>query len=257
MAKKKVVKINVGQFPYVDIMPQSRIDSIERGIAKSKWTRFVVAGTVFALVLSAGSVGFKFLEQINYDQAVSEKDAVEALIKTNGEVDAALTIRDSLTSNLLSSSASTINWQDLIQRVSQNLPSNSSLVSFQVQTGGIEEGKPAIALLVNIASTEPIAYSTVLESFGQINGLVDGSLAIGNLFAQGSIEAGDLRYIYPVAFSIDTSILSNLFSYLTNGSEAPAAPEKLNEEQLEPEAPAAEGTPEETPTEEATNGVEN
>jgi len=240
--KKRTPKINVGEYPYADIMPISRKDAIDRAIAKAKWTKIVSYGVIVAIVISAGSFGFKFFEQLNYDGAVRDQSAIETEIATHADVDGALTIRDTITGNILRASAATINWQDLMNRVSSNLPDNSKLTSFEVKTGGVDKEKPAIAVLVNISSEQPIAYSAVLDSFSNINGLVDGSLQIGDLFAQGSAEDGDLRYIYPVAFSIDGSILANLFAYLTGDAEAPETPEKIEEEQIGTPTPDPEDT---------------
>lgn len=243
MAIKKNTKINVGEFPYVDIMPTSRRNSIERGLARKKWIKIVSTGAVFAVLLSAGAVGFRFYEQMNQDSALSSQAAVESSIKTHAAVDTVLTLRDTLTRNVLRSSASTINWQDLMARIQNNLPSSSSIVSFETQTGGTLKDKPAIAVLVSIASTQPIAYSTVLESFGHINGLVDGSLEIGDLFAQGTADKGDVKYVYPVAFSVDSSILATNFDYLKTKTAAPKAPEKLKEKAIATPTPTPTATP--------------
>lgn len=223
MASKQTPKINVGEFPYIDIMPLSRREVIEKKVAKQKWIKFVTIGAIVAVILSAGAGGFRFLEQFNHDKAASDQAAVEKNIDTFSEVDDALTIRDSVTDKILNASASSVEWEEIISRITSNLPSDSVLTSLEVQTGGITESEPAIAVLVSISSSQPIAYSKVLESFGNIDGLVDGSLKIGNLFAQGSVENGDSKYIYPVAFSIDNTVLANIFSYLDPAAETSKA----------------------------------
>lgn len=236
MASKRIPKINVGEFPYVDIMPVSRRDAIERGIAKAKWVKIVTAGTIVAVVLSAGSFGFKFINQLSHDSAVNAQASVEEEIATFADVDNALTIRDYITNNILRSSEASVKWQDIMQRVRSNLPANSELTSFEVVTGGTNDKDASVAVLVSIASAEPIAYSTVLDSFGKINGLIDGSLQIGNLATQGSAEGGDAKYVYPVAFSIDNSVLAHIFSYLDEDAENTQDTANVQEEQPDAEA---------------------
>ena len=238
MAKKRIPKINVGEFPYVNIMPQSRLAAIESGVAKAKWIKIIGVGVAFAAVVCLGSVGFGIVAQINQDSAISAQADVEKTIKSNAIVDSALTIRDSLTKDILRSSASTIKWQDLESRVRTNLPGDSELVSFQAVTGGTEKGKTAVAVLVSIASTQPIEYSKVLKSFSNISGLVDGSLQIGNLSAQGNLLSNDLKYVYPVAFSVDSSISANLFDYLKDPSKAPKPSAKTSNTPMATTSPA-------------------
>lgn len=229
--KKRVPKINVGEFPYIDIMPLSRREAIERGVAKTKWIKIVTGGAVVALILSLGAVGFNFSEQINYDNALSAQKAVETKIAAHSDVDNALTLKDLLTKNVDKASKSSIQWGELHKRISENLPEGSTLTSLDALTGGTIEKKPAVAVLTNISSDEPIAYSKVLDAFSKIPGLVDGSLQIGNMFAQKSTDptTGNPTtvYVYPVAFSVDSSIL--VYDFAANKKkDPPAAPEKTN-----------------------------
>lgn len=222
--KKKNPKINVGEYAYADLMPISRKTAIERGQARSKWIKIVIQGAVVAVILCVGAIGFRGFEQVNYNNAMSEQEKVEAQIKTHAEVDRALTLRDLLKGNILKASSSAINWQDLLHRVSSNLPEDSTLSSFQVETGGTstEEGSPTAAILVTVSSLQPIAYSQVLESFGKVPGLIGETLLIGDMTTSSGTNADGNEvtvYLYPVAFNIDQTILANIFGYLNGESE--------------------------------------
>lgn len=230
--RAKGPKLVVGDFPYVSLMPANRLNAIEVEEAKTKWLKTVGAGVVIAIVIGVASVGFKVIHQISYDNAKQDAAAVESSILKFGEVDNALTIKSGIEGEILEGSANSINWQDLQSRIAQNLPGGSSITTFNVNTGGTETDSSSVSVFVNVSSLQPIAYAQILDSFGKVSGIIPDSLLIGDLTSSGS--AGEQAvYSYPVAFTVDTSILSQRWKYLVD-KDAPKqdAPEAIQEEQL-------------------------
>lgn len=225
-------KLVVGDFPYVSLMPANRLNAIEVEEAKSKWIKTVGAGVVIAIVIAVASVGFKVIHQISYDSAKQDAAAVEASILEFGEVDNALTIKTGIESEITQGSANSINWQDLQNRITQNLPGGSSITTFNVSTGGKEGDKSSAAVFVNVSALEPLDYAQILDSFGKVSGINPDSLIIGDLTSTGS-DGSQIIYSYPVSFTVDTSILSQRWKYLTDkDAPKPEAPETLQEEKL-------------------------
>lgn len=229
--RSKGPKLVVGDFPYVSLMPANRLNAIEVEEAKTKWIKTVGAGIVIAVVIAVASVGFKIIHQIGYDGAKQDAAAVEASILKFGEVDDALTIKSSIEGEIIEGTANTINWQDIQNRIAQNLPTGSSITTFNVNTGGTESDENSVSVFVNVSSIQPIAYAQILDSFGKVPGLVPDTLLIGDLTSL--TQSSDVVYSYPVAFSIDGSILSQRWKYLTD-KDAPKqdAPTAIEEEPL-------------------------
>lgn len=225
-------KLVVGDFPYVSLMPANRLNAIEVEEAKSKWIKTVGAGVVIAIVIAVASVGFKVIHQIGYDNAKVDAAAVEASILKFGEVDNALTIKSGIEGEIIEASANSVNWQDLQNRIAQNLPSGSSITTFNVTTGGKEGEESSVSVFVNVSALEPLDYAQILDSFGKVSGILPEGLLIGDLTSTGS-DGEQTIYSYPVSFTVDTSILSQRWKYLTD-ENAPKqdAPEAIQEEKL-------------------------
>lgn len=214
--RNKTVKINVGEFPYVDIMPSSRHEAIERGIAKGQWMRRVTGSLIVVLIASGGAFGYKLYNQGLYDAEVLSKNSVEQQIAQRSDVDQALTIKTMVEENIKKSVANEIDWDELLKRVQGNLPENSQLSTISVMTGGTIEGKPSVGVQIQIISQFPIAYSQVVTALSGVPGIITDSLEIGNmssvstpgpLDANGKATDAVLAYTYPITFSIDTSLL--------------------------------------------------
>jgi hypothetical protein len=206
------VKLNVGEFPTVDIMPVSRRNTIELKLARAKWTKNLITAVAVGVVLSTAAFGFRVYNQLQYDAAVSEQELVESQINTeaNVDIDHALTLRETLKVNVQTGGLTAIKWQDLESRITNQLPNNVTITALSISTGGIDEGAPAATMLMSITSPQPITYSTTFDAFNNIDGIVEGTVKIGNLTGTaGSTEGEGSSYTYPVAFSIDTSVLAN------------------------------------------------
>ncbi len=240
-ARNKTPKITVGDYPYVNLMPTSRQDAIDRAAAKTKWLKIVAGAMIAAVVLSGLSVGYRILQQFTYDGVISEQEDIEAEISQYAEVDNALTVKDTVEGNIVTVTATSINWQDLHSRIASNLPAGSYLGTLKVQTGGKAIDANSVAVTVNVTSQQPIAYSNILVSFGKVPGILPDSLIIGDLIASTGSTDGSSVYNYPIAFKVDTSILAKNFAYLTDDeAEAVETPEEVQEEELPIIAPEDE-----------------
>lgn len=230
--RSKGPKLVVGDFPYVSLMPANRLNAIEVEEAKGKWIKTVGAGVVIAIVIGVAAVGFKVIHQISYDNAKQDAAAVEASILEFGEVDNALTIKTGIEGEITQGSANSINWQDLQNRISQNLPGGSSITTFDVVTGGKEGDASSAAVFVNVSALEPLDYAQILDSFGKVSGIIPDSLLIGDLTSTGS-DGSQIVYSYPVSFTVDSTVLSQRWKYLTDkDAPKPEAPEAIQEEKL-------------------------
>lgn len=262
--RSKTVKINVGEFPTVDLMPASRLEEIAKKAAKASWTARVISATVIMALIGAGSFGFKYWNQMLYDQQVSQKTAIESRIAELADVDKALSIQIQINENIKNSTLAQINWVELLQRVQSNLPETSGLTDFGVLAGGYQEGEPAVGIQMTIASPEPISYSQMLIALEGVPGFV-GPLLLGNITTtnapgpagpDGEPGPDVFVYSYPLSFSVDISILLSAQQTPSNpdGDEAPS--EAPGDEQ-EPATEGQEGlAPEATPTPLPTNPSE-
>lgn len=213
--RAKTVKINVGEFPFADLMPQSRIDAIERKKATKEWVGRIIGAVVIMLLVSAGSVAFKIWNQMQYDAQVDKKAEIDLSISGLADVDRAVSIQLMIEENIKTATVAQINWVDLIERVQSNLPPNSSLKTFNVAAGGYMDNQAAVGIQMTITSSEPIAYSMLSSTVTSIPGFM-GDLEIGNMTAASAPGPADpdgrppgtvSTYTYPIAFSLDTSIL--------------------------------------------------
>jgi hypothetical protein len=207
---RKTPKINVGEFPYADIMPASRKRAIESQVTKKKWIKIVGGGVIVAIVLSAGAFGFKVFTQLSYDSAVANKQTVEDQINANAEADNALTIFDSRSSSIEAASASQLRWSELLTKLEEVKPAGSSFKTVQIMPGGSASDEAAVAIVVDLQSTEPLGYSESYDSFSRMPGLVDGQIAIGNLtsgITGDSAENTATAYSYSIGLLIDGSYL--------------------------------------------------
>lgn len=244
--KQRAPKIVVGDFPYVSLMPESRKTAIEVAEAKSKWIRTVVGGAIVAVMIAIASVGFNVIHGITYAAATMNADAVEAEILNYGEVDDALSIKKLIEGNIVEATSAAINWQDVLNRVAKNLPGQSSVDGFSGIVGGTAEDDYSAVIIVNIASAEPISYAQILDSFEQIEGILPKSIQVGNLTT--NLVNSTTIYYYPVAFTMDSSVLSQRYAYLSqdDSTAAPAAEKQDSTSEETPATPAPTETPEET-----------
>ncbi len=222
--RKRIPKINVGEYPYANLMPASRNEILLAGKAKEQWIKIVIGSAVVAVILTGGSFGWQLVQANNLAAVEKSQASVEAKIKEFAAVDSTMTIRDGRLSDIERAGANAINWQKLATEISSNLPQGSSLSSFNALTGGTKEGEPSTAIVVTISSAQPIDYSNVLESFSVMDGVTDGSVVIGDLASSNS--NAEVAYEYSVAFSMDNTFL---LSFMADGETAEVA-EVIEEE---------------------------
>lgn len=201
--RRKTPKINVAEFPYVDIMPQSRRDAIDRDVAAAQWKRILAWTAIIAVVVSLGSVGFRFYTQLLNDSANSKLSAVETKIDSYASVDEALTIENGINANITTATANSIGWIDLLSRIQSGIPSGASPGNLNVITGGTKA--VSVAVSVDISSTKPITYAEVKGSLENIKGILPESILIGDMDSS-TTDSGRV-YTYSVAFSVDDSLL--------------------------------------------------
>lgn len=230
--RAKGPKLVVGDFPYVSLMPINRLNAIEVEEAKTKWVKTVGAGVVIAIVISIAALGFKVINQLSYDGAQQNADKVETSILQYKDVDRALSIKQSIEQNIVSGTKNSINWSEVYNRISQNLPEGSSITSFDVATGGGIKDKSAITVYLNISSLQPIAYAQISDAFNQVPGIISDDVIIGNLTGGGEGNT----YTYPIAFNMDPSVLSTRWESLTNPAGAASESDQVTPEAQTPEA---------------------
>lgn len=213
---KRTPKINVGEFPYADIMPLSRKRAIENAVTQKKWVKIVAVGVAAAILLSGASFGFKFVNQMTYNSAVSDQKDIETQISKNSATDDALSIFDSRTNSVDKATAAQIKWAELYKKLQEATPEGASLGTAQIVPGGTNSKEAAVAVILDITSNQPISYSDAYDSFSDFPGLVKGQIAISNLSGDsGTSNAGTSEanapsagaYSYSIGLLLDGSYL--------------------------------------------------
>lgn len=183
---KRTPKINVGEFPYADIMPLSRKRAIENAVTQKKWVKIVAVGVAAAILLSGASFGFKFVNQMTYNSAVSDQKAIETQISKNSATDDALSIFDSRTNSVDKATAAQIKWAELYKKLQEAAPEGASISTAQIIPGGTNSKEAAVAVIVDLSANHPISYYDAYQAYEKFPGLVKGQIAISNLNGSSS-----------------------------------------------------------------------
>lgn len=196
--------------PRVNLLPPSEVARRERERLGRSWTWVVIA----ALVVSLLMIGAAWVwNQVAQQQLAAEQARTSTLIAEIGslsDVSGALAAEEELTGYLAEAMGSDLTWQDVRRKVESVLPSDVSLIGFDLIPGApstvaqpddVAAGAVGLAGTITLDSPNTIEIATISAALRRVDAIM---LSDANAITESSIQDG--RFTYTIDVTFDQSI---------------------------------------------------